>query len=240
MNTDKLLAQFLTRTRATLGDALDSLILYGSAARDEFDPGFSDLNLLLLVTHTSRPLLAQLAPVLHWWAAQGQPQPLLMTRHELLTATDAFPIELYDLTQSQRLLHGSQPLPPITIPPLAHRLQLEHEARSSLLRLRMKSIPLLYYPPQLLRLLEDSLPTFLLLARHALLLKGLPAPYPRRDILAAAAAAHLLHPAPFLTLLDLREKKAAPRSVNPVQLFEDYLTQVESLVTAIDNLTHQS
>jgi hypothetical protein len=28
--------------------------------------------------------------------------------------------------------------------------------------------------------------------------------------------------------------------VNPVQLFEDYLTQVESLVTAIDNLTHQS
>ncbi len=238
MNVDKLLNDFVSRAQAALGESFDALVLYGSAVRGEFDEGFSDLNLLLVVTHLDVPLLRHAAPLLAWWASQNQPQPLLMTRQELVTSTEAFPIEMTDLVLSHRVLYGEDPIQDIAVQPLHHRLQLEHEARACLLRLRMKAMPVLKQPKELLLLLENSVPTFLLIARHYLMLQGKAAPHARRELLAAASG--LIDSAPFATLLDLREQKISPRSVDPLQLLEDYLTQVQALVRAVDDLVRNS
>ena len=41
-------------------------------------------------------------------------------------------------------------------------------------------------------------------------------------------------PAPFLTLLDVREEKTKAREVQPAALFTEYLRQVQIVVDAVD------
>lgn len=233
---DKQLAELTSRATAALGDRLESILLYGSAARNEFDSGHSDLNILILTRRLDRQTLALAAPLLLWWLGLGNPQPLLFTLEEFRRSTDAFPIEIHDIQLAHRLLHGSNPLDGLTVDRALHRAQLEHELRAKLLRLRQKAIPILDDHNALLRLLGDSVTTFLLLMRHAMMLSGLNPPASRRDLIAAAHTAGLVNPLCFAQLIDLREGKLSPKSVDSVQLFEDYLKQIQTLVASVDAL----
>ena len=236
MQIDKQLQELVTRATTALGDQLQSLVLYGSAARNEFDSGHSDLNILLLAARLDVDVLNRSASLLEWWRAQGNPQPLLFTLDELRSATDAFPIEIYDIRDCHRILYGSDPLPELVIDNHYHRAQLEHELRSKLLRLRQKAIPVLKTPKALLRLMEDSVSTFLIMIRHVMLVKGLTPPASRRELLAAAHSANVIQPLCFAQLIDLREGKLSPKAVDSVQLFEDYLKQIQTLVASVDAL----
>jgi len=158
----------------------------------------------------------------------------LFTVDEFRCSTDAFPIEIIDIQKSHRIFYGSDPLTGLTVDASHHRIQLEHEIRSKLLRLRQKAIPVLENHKELLRLMEDSVTTFLLFVRHILLLKGLDPPSPRRLLIQTAHREGLIEPFCFAQLIDLREGKLSPKTVDSVQLFEDYLKQIQVLVASID------
>ncbi len=234
MNHEQHLELFVSRARAMLGDALDAILLYGSAARGEYDAQHSDLNLIVLVTVLNRDTMQRSSRLLHDWLNAGHPQPLFFTRAELRASTDAFPIEILDMLDSHRVLFGVEPLAGLTVNPAHHRAQVEHELRSKLLRLRQKGMLLMGDEKSLLRLAADSLPTFLLLLRHVLLLAAKTPPGNRRALLDFAAAEGLIDKPPFTVLLDLRESRISPRALDSVQLFEDYLKQVERLVLSAD------
>jgi predicted nucleotidyltransferase len=236
MQMEKQLQELVSRAKSALSEKLVSILLYGSAARNEFDTGHSDLNILILTADLSPATLKTAAPLLVWWLEAGNPQPLLFTLDEFRRSTDAFPIEIYDIQERHRILHGDSPLEGLVIDPNHHRAQLEHELRSKLLRLRQKAMPLLGDNKALLRLMEDSVTTFLLFIRHALLLQQLECPAPRRQLIEAAHRAGLIDPSCFAQLIDLREGKLSPKSVDSVQLFEDYLKQIQSLVASVDAL----
>lgn len=234
MNLEQKLAELVRRAQSSLGDRLDAVVLYGSAARNEFDSGHSDINVLMLATALDLEALRRAGPLLVWWMESGHPQPLLFTREEFRNSTDAFPIEITDIQASHRVLHGEDPVVDLTVDPQLLRVQLEHEARSKLLRLRQKAMPVLDQPQLLMRLMVDSVPTFLLFLRHILLLQGHSAGLGRRDLLTLAASTRFFDPACFIQLVDVREGKLSPRSPDPVQLFEDYLRQIQVLVASID------
>jgi predicted nucleotidyltransferase len=234
MNIEKKLEELVSKAKAALGERLDSIVLYGSAARNEFDSGHSDLNVLILATVLDLEALRKAGPLLIWWIEAGHPQPLLFTKEEFRCSTDAFPIEITDIQASHRILYGEDPLVGLTVDAMHHRVQLEHEVRSKLLRLRQKAMPVLDDPKALLRLIEDSVSTFLIFVRHILILKGLNPPAPRRQLLESAHVAGLIDPVCFAQLIDLREGKLSPKAVDSVQLFEDYLRQIQILVASID------
>lgn len=234
MNIEKKLEELVNKARTTLGDRLDSIVLYGSAARNEFDTGHSDLNLLILATELDLEALRRSGPLLLWWQESGNPPPLLFTREEFRQSVDAFPIEITDIQLSHRVLHGTDPLTGLQVDPGHLRIQLEHEVRSKLLRFRQKAMPILADRKALLKLIVDSAPTFLLFLRHILLLKGLPSPASRRNLLEAARESGLIDTPCFVQVIDLREGKLSPKSVDSVQLFEDYLKQIQHLVALVD------
>jgi hypothetical protein len=236
MDLDKLLAQLVEKARAALGAQLDAIVLYGSAATGEFDTGRSDVNILLLTLNLDVPTLRNAASLLEWWLDKGHSWPLLLTREEFLASADVFPMELTDIAAARRVLFGAFDAPLPVIPPALHRAQLEHELRSKLLRLRQKAIPLLTAPKDLLRLMENSLPTFLILLRHLLLLSGHPASFNRRDNLVLASRGLGLAAEPFLRLLDTRQGLASPKDVDSVQLFESYIGRIQEMVRAADRL----
>lgn len=233
---EKKLTELVERLRKALGDALTSVILYGSAAAGNHHGKFSDLNVLCALALLTPAELAASEPVFHWWREQGNPAPLLLTEEEVRHSTDCFPIEFHDMLERRRVLYGKDVIADLVIDTSFYRAQVEHELRSKLLRLRQHAARVLSKKDDLLNLCADSVSTFCVLARHGLLLAGTAAPWPKRELVRVLATAIPIDPLPFDTLLDVREQKKKPQDVDSVGLFGSYLEQIQAIVNFVDRL----
>jgi predicted nucleotidyltransferase len=116
---------------------LESIILYGSAARGDFHEAHSDLNVLCVLRSLRAAELDRVSVAVKWWTTvQRQPAPLFFTVEELRASADVFAIEILDMQQSHRVLYGTDIVAGISVPMNLHRVQVEHELRTLLLRLR--------------------------------------------------------------------------------------------------------
>jgi len=232
---EQKLQELVDRLRKAERDRLVSVILYGSAASGNHHGEFSDLNILCVLTRVTPAELADAEPIFKWWRAQGNPSPLLLSEEEVRDSTDCFPIEFHDIVERRRVLHGADVVQNLVIDKTFYRAQVEMELRTKLLRLRQKAGGVLSDKQSLLRLMIDSVPNFLVLSRHALLVSGLPAGQHKREI-ASELTRIGVDPFAFDTLLDLREQKKKPGDVDPESLFESYLRQIETVVAHVDRL----
>jgi predicted nucleotidyltransferase len=233
---ESVLNQLLDRLRKTYQDRLVSVVLYGSAAVGDHHGRFSDLNVLCVLREVTPRELGESAPIFHWWRKLGNPSPLLFSLEELRASTDCFPIEFHDIRERHRVLYGEDVVTNLAVGKVFYRAQVEHELRAKLLRLRQKAAEILSERDLLLKLMTDSLSTFCVLFRHALLLHGAEAPFEKRAVLDHAARQFGLEPSPFQALLDLREGKTKPRQIQPGPLFERYLKEIQVVVNAVDRL----
>lgn len=232
---EQQLQDLVQRLRKAHGDRLVAVILYGSGATGNHHERFSDLNVLCVLTRVTPAELADSEPIFKWWRAQGNPSPLLLSEEELRTSTDCFPVEFHDMQERRRVLFGADVIEDLQIDKTFYRAQIEMELRSKLLRLRQKAAAVLTDKEALLRLMIDSVSTFLVLARHALLVSGTPTGFQKREI--AAGLTNIgADPAPFDTLLDLREQKKKSSDVNAEPLFASYLNEIDRVVKHVDGL----
>jgi hypothetical protein len=229
------LQQLVDRLRQAHQNRLISVILYGSAATGDHHGEFSDLNTLCVLTQVTPAELSASEPVFKWWRGDGNPSPLLLSEEEVRTSTDCFPIEFHDMQERRQVLFGQDVIANLAIDKAFYRAQVEHELRAKLLRLRQKAAGVLADKAALLRLMIDSVSSFFVLARHALLLSGVAPGFQKREI-AAKLSALGVDASPFDTLLDLREKKKQTGDVQPESLFANYLRQIEALVAYVDRL----
>ena len=233
---DKTLNQLVDRLRKVFEDRLISVILYGSAASGDHHEGYSDFNVLCVLRDITTRELADSETIFRWWREQGNPAPLLLSENEVNSSTDCFPIEFHDIKERRRVLYGADVASGLEIDYTFYRAQVEHELRAKLLRLRQKAAGVLSDKHLLLRLLADSISTFCVLFRHALLLTGRDAKFQKREVIEEAREVFGIDAAPFLALLDVREEKIKPRAVEPRSLFEAYLKQIHLVVDAVDGL----
>ena len=230
------LDQVVDRLKKALGDRLVSVVLYGSAASGDHHSGFSDVNVLCVLKDITPRELADTAPVIRWWREQGNPTPLLLARHEVETSTDCFAIEFHDIRAQHRILYGEDVVATLKVDNSFYRAEVEHELRAKLLRLRHKAAGVLNDRQLLSRLLADSISTFCVLFRHALILHGMEAPLGKRDTVAKAAEFFHISPESFDLLLDLRHGKAPPRDFNFENQLADYMKQISMVIDAVDQL----
>jgi predicted nucleotidyltransferase len=231
-----VLNQLVEKLRKTLGEDLVSAVLYGSAVTGDHRARFSDYNVLCIVTKMDPRLLGAVEPVFRWWRELGNPSPLLLTRHELETSTDCFPIEFHDIREHHRILCGPDLVSNLTVDTVHYRAQVEHELRAKLLRLRQKASGILSDKDLLRRLLVDSVSTFCVLMRHVLILRGHPAPSLKRDIAVRAGEVFGIDAAPFETLLDLRERKPGVKLDDPEAMLARYMNEIEGVIDMVDRL----
>jgi hypothetical protein len=236
---DKVLRQLVEKLQQAHGERLLSVVLYGSGASGEHHPPFSDWNVLCVLSQiTSRELGASEA-IFRWWREQGSPSPLLLTEREIAASTDCFPIEFRDIQRHHVVLHGKDVFPPLPVNGSSYRVQVEHDLRAKLLRLRQKAAGMYSDPDLLRRLLLDSVSTFCVLFRHAMALHGVDVPAKRREVIAAAKQHFGLDPLPFDRLLDVREQLLKPRQVEPAALLASYLRGISCVIDAVDRLEGQ-
>lgn len=230
------LAALVDRLSHAYGDRLVSVILYGSGAAGNHHGSFSDLNVFCVLTQVTPRELADSEPVFRWWRELGQPSPLLMSEEEARTSTDSFPIEFQDMKERRKVLQGRDIIAEIEVDRRYWRAQLEHELRAKLLRLRQQAAGILSDRDRLLKLCADSVSTFLVLGRHALLYSGAQAPVAKRDIVRDLESALGTELSGFHTLLDVREKRIPPQDVEIATVFDKYLNHVKALVAFVDRL----
>ncbi len=232
---DKKLVQLVEAAQKALGDRLVSVILYGSGAGADHHQKFSDLNVMCVLTGISAREIADAEPIVRWWRKEGHPSPLLLSEEEVRTSSDVFPIEFHDMLEQRRVLHGRDVIEGLEVERMFYRAQVEHDLRAKLLRLRQKAAAVLTDRDALLRLMLDSVSTFCVLIRHALLLAGVATGTSKREV-----CSHMreigISPTPFETLLNIREGATSEKSVTPPALFEEYLAAVGVAVQFVDRL----
>ena len=91
LSTEAKLTDLVSRMKEFAGENLESIILYGSAARGDFKEGHSDLNVLCVLRSVAARELARVTPVVHWWCKdQNEPAPLFFTAEELRAIPPTF------------------------------------------------------------------------------------------------------------------------------------------------------
>ena len=217
-----------------LGPKLKSVLLYGSAAAGDFLPGVSGMDLVLVAEPLGASELEAIAPHLLAWQQAGNPLPELFTPAELATSLDVFPIELFDMQQSRRVLFGEDLLAGIAIDMNDYRRQLEHELKTRLLQLRRAYIAAAGDEPRIARLMGASLSTFMVLMRAALRLYNDPVGAEKSEAIDRLAKHVQFDSQPLTEVLNYKKRQAAPAPGEVQSLFARYLTTIEHIVHAVD------
>ena len=233
---DKRLTQLVEKLQAAYGERLISVVLYGSAAGGESHPRFSDFNVLCVLQEITPRELRAGEDVFRWWREQGSPSPLLLTEAETAASTDCFAIEFHDIQRQHVLLYGKDLISGLRADDSFYRAQVEHDLRAKLLRVRQKAGGMLSNPNLLRRMLLDSVSTFCVLFRHALILRGMDAPTSKRDVIACTRQVFAIDAAPFEKLIDVREGCLKPRDIDPVLLLASYLKEISQVIDAVDQI----
>ena len=231
------LRQLIDDLRATHGDNLASVVLYGSAAAGDDVEARSDYNLLIALNRITPEDLRLAQAPMREWQRLGHPLPVYFTVEELSDAGDVFPIEFHQMANARVVLFGHDPFEFVKLSNANLRHQAEYELRSKLIQLRRLYIPASVSVQKLSDLMSDSLSSFAALFRAVLMLHGEEAPISKPDVVRATARLLHLDPAPFERIFEFRVSDRLPSSEKEANdLFGAYLFQVEQVVETVDQL----
>lgn len=223
--------------RATHGDNLASVVLYGSAAAGDDVELQSDYNLLIALNRITPDDLRQAQAPMREWQRLGHPLPVYFTTEELSDAADVFPIEFHQMANARIVLYGHDPFEYVKLSDANLRHQAEYELRSKLIQLRRHYIPASVSIERLADLMSDSLASFGALFRAVLLLHGQQAPVGKPDVVRATAKLLNLDASPFERIFEFRAGGKLPGSEKEAnEIFGAYMFQIEQVVEAVDEL----
>jgi actin-like ATPase involved in cell morphogenesis len=177
--------------------------------------------------------LTALAPVVKWWTTtEKQPPPLFFTADELRSAADVFAVELLDIQKEHRVLHGDDIFANLAVPMNLHRVQVEHELRTLVLKLRQQYVQMPNDEKTLRAVLAKSHSSALTLLRHVLLALSQTPPTSARDIFAQIAVATGADAGALAGGLELREKGILARDLS--SSYDDFLKALGKVIEALD------
>jgi predicted nucleotidyltransferase len=227
--------------RATHGDNLASVVLYGSAAAGDHVELRSDCNLLIAL-HRITPEDLRLAQApMREWQRLGHPLPVYFTVEELSDAADVFPIEFHQMENARIVLHGQDPFEFVKFSDANLRHQAEYELRSKLIQLRRLYIPASASVEKLCDLMSDSLASFAALFRAVLILHGKEAPVAKPDCVRATVQLLKLEHEPFEKIFGFRAFAARPATEQEANdVFAAYMDQIERVIEVVDEMENRS
>ena len=228
------LQELVTRLQRACGEQLASVVVYGSAAREDFHETFSDVNSLILLRQLPAASFASLSEVLRWWSRDEKlTPPLVMTVEELRESADVFAIELLDIQRSHRTLFGEDIVAGVEVPMNLHRVEVEHELRTTLLRLRHHFLLASDNVEELRAVLAKSVTSVVTLFRHALLAVGKEPSHEKSQALQQAAETFGFDSAPLAAVLELRKHDRQPDNLN--DLYHAYMTAIQKVAHELEH-----
>jgi predicted nucleotidyltransferase len=131
----RVLNDFVQDARAGLGDALRSIVLFGSAAENRIRPT-SDVNVVVVLSAFEQAGIERLRPMLEQAHAAIRLEVLWLLEPEVAAAAEAFAVKFGDIVRRHRVLHGPDPFAGLAISRQATIARLRQVLLNQLLRLR--------------------------------------------------------------------------------------------------------
>jgi hypothetical protein len=230
MKLDELVRQL----QLAYGDALRSVVLFGSAVAGEHRAKLSDYNVLVIVDSLPLDRLRAVAAVSKAWAEDGNPPPMTFTTQEWRSSSDIFPMEYADILERHRVLHGDPPFDGIRVNPADLRLQVEHQTMGKLLQLRQAIMAAGGDSALQLDVLDKSLSTLMVIFRAVVRMNS---ELPSQDYEAltrSVAEKAGFSPEPFVRVIRPTRGTEKLRRDAASGILEEYLSAMESLVAYLD------
>lgn len=235
----EVLAEFVEALKGAHGSRLVSIILFGSQALGDHLEGISDHNLLIVLSGITPEDLRAPQQALKKWISHGNPAPVYFTEEEIADAADVFPIEYRDMQEAHKVLYGPDLLEGLVFSEANLRHQLEYELRGKLIRLRGLYVANCHSGEKLTSLMTDSLSTFAIFFRHALILLGEVPRIGKGAVTEQLITLLGLRQEPFEKILAARKSGKHLGQVESDKVFADYLKELEKVIEAIDSLENR-
>ena len=233
LSTEAKLRDLVSRMKEFAAENLESMILYGSAARGDFKEGHSDLNVLCVLRSVAARELTRVTPVVRWWSKDhNEPAPLFFTAEELRQSADVFSIELLDMQKSRRVLYGADVVAGVPVPMNLHRVEVEHDLRTLLLKLRQHFLLTGQKESELRTVEAKSSSSVLALLRHTLIAFDEEPPATAPEVFARVAALTGADAEAFTVAFKLRDRHAHVDDI--VRTYGQYLNALTVVVSALD------
>lgn len=178
-----------SKITATLAElpAVEAVVLYG--------PG--EEHLLIVTRDLELATLRAVAEPVRAWVRKTSAWPRLLTRALIEDGRDVFALEMLELSQRRRVLHGPDPFAAVSIDRHALRVQCERELREKLMRLREAYIELTGDVRALRQVIDTSEAAFARIFRGCLVLLDETVPVRDHDVIRALCRRLDLDPAAF-------------------------------------------
>jgi len=229
---DKL-QELVSRIHYASGDNLVSVVLYGSAARDDYHEQYSDVNVMVVLRHMKPSVYPALTGVLTWWSHEEKLRPpTIMTLEELRESADVFAIEMLDIQAAHKTLYGDDVVSGIEVPMNLHRVEVEHDLRTTLLRLRHHLLLTADGDEELKTVLGKSVTSVVTLFRHALIALGENPPHAKAKVLEHSAEVFGFNVQPLRSVLELRSDGQHIDNVR--EIYHAYMDAILAVAHGLD------
>ena len=218
------------------GTELESVVLYGSGARGDYQPGRSDLNFLVVLSEQGIGNLAAALPLLRPWLRRRITTPLFLTQAYIASSLDTFPIEFLTMRSAYEVVRGRDPLADLRIEPQHVRWQCEHECKGKLLQLREGFLASGRSRRAMQQLVACSLPAFFSLFQAILYVRGESPEADRQRLLERMQQLAGLNGGVFTELLSLRAGRQRGSRARLQKLLQCYITEIRRLALFVDAL----
>jgi len=222
--------------KGLFGEDLVSVILYGSAASNDYIPGKSDINFMIVLSEDGIDSIDKAFEVIGKWKKRNVATPLFLTETYVKTSLDVFPIEYLNFRNNHELVYGKDILKDLSFDQEFLRLQCEREVKGKLLVLREAFLETRGKGKYLQQLTTQSLGAFVAIFNALLHLKGNELPRHKRDVIKEVCLAFDMDATLFEKLLDIKEKRLKLSDSEMADLFKSYLRQVQKLWKIVDTL----
>jgi predicted nucleotidyltransferase len=222
--------------RGVFGEGLLLVALYGSAARGEYAPGRSDINLFVVVDSLDEDRLKPLIRFLPRWRRWRVRLPRIVSRKYVERSLDAFPLEFLSIKLFHKSVYGQDFLSDLAIPEDHLRLQCERELKGKVLHLQELYLLSAGKRSRMEQLIRASLPTFATVFEGLAYLKGEVPPRERAELFRKVAGLFGLQAEVFERLLAVRSGRLKLRPAELDALCREYVRQIRILSEWVDQM----
>ena len=242
-NLDKLpsdvsgkFAPYLRDLLALYSGQVGCVAIYGSAVGQNYVPGRSDINSVIILNEIAFDHLNRALKVIARGIKQKIAAPLFLTKDHILSSLDVFPIEFLDIKENHVIVFGEDAFAALTIPQGHLKLFCEHELKGKLIRIRQVYLEQGLRSPMVETLLKGSLHSLIPIFRNLLRLKNGLVETDKVRIIEGLAKAYQLDGQVFLDILKHRTHGLRIPSVMLGNLMQKYLIELEKLARAVDKI----
>ncbi|MGD8499228.1 MAG: hypothetical protein PVJ86_01190 [Phycisphaerales bacterium] len=227
---------FAKKLMAALGDNLESITVVGSSLTDDFRPGQSDINTVLVLGSQTLGSLNAVALLAKPMRRKKISPPLLMTPSYIERSLDVFGVEFLDFQLTHQKIFGNDPFASLAFEKKDVRLQCERELKAMLIRLRQGYIAAAANKKLVRDILISTTKGLAPLVRAMLWLKGIERPAGAEPTFDKAASELSVNMDSLITAGEWRHSKTRLSETEMEKAFESIYSTVDQLADTVDKL----